>query len=119
MVDLFLLIVDQDCKLGRAQELVRREQEHSRLLWCLAIQEVEVWMLALHASEIDADWDEIRQECHLKERYAEAFLERKGSSGPGQGRKALMSEVNWANRKVRCPELAELESRTRDRLSQG
>ncbi|MEX1361880.1 MAG: hypothetical protein AB1Z98_02070, partial [Nannocystaceae bacterium] len=53
MQDLFVLMVDRDCdRLGNSTKAAARVAEHEgRLLACLAHQEVEVWMLALHRTE--------------------------------------------------------------------
>jgi hypothetical protein len=64
MEDLFVLMVDRDCdRLGNSTKAAAREEEHSgRVLACLACQEVEVWMLALHRKQLDTPWSEVRSE---------------------------------------------------------
>jgi hypothetical protein len=78
MVDLFLLVVDRDC--DRQNNTLRasdREAEHAgKLLACVAIEEVEVWMLALHRKKLAVRWVDVRAECDPKETYAEPFRER-------------------------------------------
>lgn len=115
MVDLFLLLVDRDCNRRKNREKAdARESEHARrLLACLAVEESEVWMLALNPDLLDASWQTIRAECDPKELYAEPFLAKLGSNGPGGGRKRAMRALagNWPRLKQLCPELAELQHR--------
>lgn len=115
MVDLFLLLVDRDCNRRRNVERARdREVEHAaRLVACLAWEEVEVWMLALHVDKIEAAWKNVRAECDPREAFAEPLLQREGWQGPGRGRKAAMRALatQWRPLLSRCPELAELSQR--------
>jgi hypothetical protein len=67
MVDLFLVLVDRDGRTERHTEASARENEHpNRLFVCLAIEEVEVWMLAVHRDTIEHDWTGVRTEPHPK-----------------------------------------------------
>ncbi len=93
MIDLFVLLVDRDCdRQGNTKRALAIESAHvNRLIACLPIQELEVWMLALHKDSVPASWTEVRAECDPKERFAEPFLARLGSKGPGGGRKAAMN----------------------------
>lgn len=121
MFDLFLLLVDRDCNDGRRSgrnnvEMARqRESENeSRLLACLAVEEVEVWMLALHRDELEARWSDVRQHCDPKGQYAEPFLKKKGwLSTLGKGRKKAMEGLGskWQGLLQVCPELADLKQR--------
>ncbi len=118
MVDLFLLMVDRDCNRFRNEErAANREQEHpSKLLACLAIEEVEVWMLALHrdSTAVDASWQTIRSDCDPKERYAEPLLQALGPHTlVGHGRKLAMREIatQWNALVQRCEELHTLRER--------
>jgi len=114
MVDLFLLIVDRDCNRdGNEQRAHEREREHlDRLIACLAREEVEVWMLALHASELPP-FGEIRASCDPKEQFAKPFLEKRGTAGPGGGRKGAMRALTgqWRSLRDRCDELKVLQQR--------
>lgn len=118
MTDLFLLVVDQDCNRARNVERAEdREQEHAgKLMACVAIQEIEVWLLALHRDRIEARWTEIRADCDPKERWAEPLLETLGAGGPGRGRKKAMEALPGQLRSLLgvCAELGVL----RDRLDQ-
>jgi hypothetical protein len=112
MVDLFLLIVDRDCDRNgadaKASTIAARHA--GRLLACVAIQELEVWMLALH---LQSEWSaEIRSHCDPKERWADPLLERLGTEGPGAGRKKAMRALKgkWRSLRSRCPELADLQA---------
>jgi len=111
MVDIFCVIVDLDCnRQNNAQRAQRVVDAHKdRLVACLAVQEVEVWMLALF--DHGAPWQTIRAECDPKERYADPFLARLGwGAEVGRGRKRAMREIstNWSRLVQRCPEVQEL-----------
>lgn len=112
MVDLFLLLVDRDCDRDSNESKAKvREAEHpGRLLACCAWQEIEVWMLSSFKERLDASWNEVRQECDPKERYAEPVLRELKSSGPGRGRKAAMRYVKLSSL-LTCSELVELRNR--------
>jgi hypothetical protein len=59
MVDLFLVLVDRDAEQKRPGQAEERAQEHpDQLFVCLAIEEVEVWMLALHRDLLETSWQE-------------------------------------------------------------
>jgi hypothetical protein len=114
MVDLFILIIDRDCDRERAEakaEAIRKEHE-ARLLTCLARQEVEVWMLALHSASLDTSLETIREHCDPKERWAMPLLDRLGTHGPGGGRKKAMRKLqgSWRSLRDRRGELKELET---------
>ncbi|WP_224240633.1 hypothetical protein [Hyalangium gracile] len=116
MVDLFLLMVDRDCnRFQNEAKVTAREQEHSgRLLACVAIEEVEVWMLALHRESLGERWNAIRSDCDPKERYAEPFLREQGwLSQVGKGRKRAMRGLSaqWKSLLTVCPELTTLRER--------
>ena len=116
MVDLFLLIVDRDCVASRQGRLDARVQQAGdagkAVIGCLAIEEVEVWALALHASELPDRWSQVRKECDPKERYfqplakAKSWLESKGR-GRAEAMKALAG--NWRALKQRCSEVQQLQ----------
>jgi hypothetical protein len=119
MFQLFLLLVDRDCNDGRQQgrnnvETARKREVESegKLLACLAVEEVEVWMLALHREELEEGWADVRRHCHPKERYAEPFLKKKGwLVTPGKGRMKAMEGLGtkWKGLLQVCPELADLK----------
>lgn len=115
MIDLFLLIVDRDADEHRAQRTRMRETEHpGRLLACLAVEEIEVWMLALHRNLLPSPWAEIRSDRDPKERFADPFLAAHAPKiDPGRGRKWAMRELGarWKGLLDVCPELAELKAR--------
>ena len=114
MIDLFLLVIDRDCnREGNESKAATRAREHDgKLIACLAKQEVEVWLLALHTEQLDAPWQSIRAECDPKERFGEPLLRRLGSVGPGAGRKAAMRALPGNLRPLlsRCDELAQLKA---------
>jgi nitroreductase len=115
MNDLFLVLVDRDGDEARATVARTREAEHpGRLFVCLAIEEIEVWMLAIHSETLGTGWREIRAEIHPKERFAQPFLkERAPKLDAGQGRAWAMRDLGgqWRGVLRRCPELEELKRR--------
>lgn len=119
MVDLFLIMVDRDCnRYGNEERAAAREQEHpGKLLACLAVQEVEVWMVALHREALDGAWKDVRADCDPKERYAEPLLRKLSSpTAVGHGRKQAMRELatQWSALVQRCEELARLRERLKE-----
>lgn len=115
MIDLFLVLVDRDGQTGRHAEAMARENEHpNRLFVCLAIEEVEVWMLAIHRDVIGHNWTNVRAEHHPKERFAHPFLaEHAPKLDLGGGRAWAMRPLGqkWKGVLDVCPELAELRRR--------
>jgi hypothetical protein len=115
MIDLFLVIVDQDGVKSRRETAAVREAEHpQRLFVCLAIEEIEVWMLAIHSRDLGTPWRDIREEIHPKERFAIPFLkERAPGLDLGQGRTWAMRELGgqWRGVLKRCPEIRDLKQR--------
>lgn len=113
MVDLFLIVVDRDCVESRNDRAQARQQEHSdSLRFALAVEEVEVWMLALHRDDLGARWREVRAHCDPKEEYAVPFLERQGwSAEVGRGRKKAMRNLGgkWRGLLGVCSEIGELK----------
>ncbi len=116
MEDLFLLLIDRDCnREHHVEKAAARESEHNdRLIVCLAEQEIEVWMLALHKDGLEGiRWREVRTHCDPKEAWADPFLYKQGRLGPGGGRKAAMQALrgNLKTLLELCPELSELRTR--------
>ncbi len=118
-MQLFLTLVDRDGKADRQRIAVAREQEHpGKLFVCLAVEEIEVWMLAVHRHSFDIAWAGVRQDPHPKERFSDPFLKAnapKPDPGPGMGRKWAMRGVSgkWKGMLQACPELGELQNRIR------
>lgn len=114
MIDLFILVIDRDCdrENNEARAAARAAEHPGRLLACVARQEVEVWMLALHRDQIDTPFSVIRAHCDPKEAYAEPLLDRLGNRGPGEGRTAAMRAISGNLRGLlsRCDELAQLRA---------
>jgi hypothetical protein len=122
MVDLFLVLVDRDGD-GRRPSLARqREVEHKgKLFVCLAIEEVEVWMLAVHRRDLDVSWNEVRSEIHPKERFAWPFLAAfapKVEIGAGQAEAMRELGKHWKGVLRCCPELKELQKRIESWLAE-
>jgi hypothetical protein len=119
MEDLFLVIVDRDCdRFHNSGAAARLEENHrDKLIACLAHQEAEVWMLALHRDEIGVSFREVRAECDPKERFARPFLERMSWSGlVGRGYKRAMRDMagQWRGLVAVCPEIGDLQQRIRE-----
>lgn len=118
MEDLFLLIVDRDCDRNGAEAKADniQKQHPGKLLVCLAVQEIEVWLLALHSDRLDVAWSVVREHCDPKERWADPLLRELGTLGPGAGRmratRALKSQ--WRGLRSRCPELEALQDAIRE-----
>ena len=115
MIDLFLVLVDRDGSPHRSGLAHQREIEHQgRLIVCLAIEEIEVWMLAIHRESLGLPWSEVRAEIHPKERFAHPFLaENAPKLDPGAGRAWAMRELGarWKGILQCCSELEELQRR--------
>lgn len=118
MVDLFLVMVDRDGDMRLPERARSLEEAYPQLLACLAIEEVEVWMLALHRESLPAPWSDIRAEVHPKERFAQPFLADAPKLEPGAGRSWAMRELGarWKGVLNVCPELDELSKRIGSRL---
>lgn len=115
MIDLFLVLVDRDAEEKRHAVGQKRSEEHpGRLFVCLAIEEVEVWMLAVHRDALGVPWQTVREERDPKERFAHPFLaDRAPPLSPGNGRKWAMEPLGqrWRGVLDVCPELQELKDR--------
>lgn len=115
MVDLFLLVVDRDCnRLNNVSLAQARQGEHSaKLIACLAVEEIEVWMLAFHRHALPIGWREVQRECDPKERFAEPFIKQKGWWNTlGKGRKKAMKDLgaHWRGVLTLCPEINDLKN---------
>jgi hypothetical protein len=127
--DLFLLLVDRDGaqNAGRSFTLASLEQrsigllgDETALLGELAIEEVEVWVLAGHDLPSEWRWKDIRAETNPKERYFASFLaEHRKIVDDAAGRAIVAEEAARSIRRIlaRCPEdLGRLANRIRERL---
>ncbi|WP_237244115.1 MULTISPECIES: hypothetical protein [Sorangium] len=127
--DLFLLIVDRDGaqNAGRRAALDSLEQRSASLpagdrvlLGELAIEEIEVWVLAGHNLPSGWKWRDIRTDPHPKESYFASFLtEHRKLSSDAAGRAIVAEEAARSIRRVLqlCPEdLGRLAERIRARL---
>ena len=117
MIDLFLLVIDRDCdREGNVSRARARARDHQgRMIACLAEQELEVWMLALHKDDLGSPFSEVRAHCDPKEQWAEPLLERLGTDGPGRGRKRAMRALvgKWRSLRDTCSELRDLQDQVR------
>ncbi len=120
MIDLFLVLVDRDGDTTRPAVAAARETEHpGRLIACLAIEEIEVWMLALHRDTLGSPWREVQSERNPKERFATPFLAARAPKlDPGAGRSWAMRELGtgWRGVLQVCPEIDDLKRRIQDWL---
>jgi hypothetical protein len=119
----FLLMVDRDAVESRAALAAVREAEHpARLFVCLAIEEVEVWMLALHRERLGVPWREVRADRDPKERFAEPLLRElapRMALGGGRPRAMeMLGQKEWRSLLQLCPELDELRTRVGEWLTQ-
>jgi len=117
--DLFLVLVDRDGDPNRSGRATSLEGTQPNLLVCLAIEEIEVWMLAAHRDTLSTRWSEIHKEPHPKERFAHPFLaERAPKLDPGQGRAWAMRELGgkWKGVLSACEELDGLKHRIHEWL---
>jgi len=122
MVDLFLVLVDRDGETRRPAVARRREAEQEgRLFVCLAIEEIEVWMLAVHREALGVTWSEVRSEIHPKERFAQPFLKDNAPKlDPGAGRAWAMRDLGarWKGVLQCCSEIDELRRRIEQWLAE-
>ncbi len=97
MTDVFLLCIDRDGQVGRRQKLDTIERELSASCSFLAEnarEELETWTLAGLDLPKDWQWNEIRAEVSVKERYFDILAIKRGvADGPGGGRKVLGEEA--------------------------
>lgn len=115
MFDLFLVLIDRDGDTRRSTLAAQREAEYpGKLFVCLAIEEVEVWMLASHRRNLKFPWRQIRSEIHPKERFAQPFLAEKiRELNRGGAREWAMEALgaHWKGVLQCCPELKDLQQR--------
>jgi hypothetical protein len=124
--DLFLLLVDRDGaqNAGRRAALDSLEQrsaavlaEGQALLGELAIEEIEVWVLAGHNLPSEWKWLEIRADAHPKESFFASFLtQHRKMAADAAGRAIVAEEAARSIRRILqlCPEdLGRLAARIR------
>ena len=116
MIDLFLILVDRDGDEGRTELAAEREREHGgRLCICLAIDEIEVWLLAPHRETLQSAWSGVRADARPKESFAEPFLAKHAPKGsPGRGRAWAMRALDrktWPSLLKLCAELDALKQK--------
>ena len=110
MTDVFILCVDRDGVEGRRRRLDEIESEFDndpRFLAENAWEEIETWALAGLDLPRDWRWADVRAEVHVKERYFEVLVKRRGLAGTGgDGRKQLGREAARRIDAIRrkCPE---------------
>lgn len=119
MADMFIYCLDRDGRDDRDRQLrtvldtMRRGmQAHQSAEGVLAVEEVEVWCMVTHVSDLPDSWDTVRQERNPKELYFAPLVEwLLPVPGPGRGRQILGRKAagNYDLLRLRCPELQQLE----------
>lgn len=110
MVSIFILCVDRDGQTGRRQRLDEIEAEFSEdgtFLAENAWEELETWALAGLQLPADWQWQDVRAEVRVKERYFDKLAAERGiADAPGGGRKPLGEEAARRISAIRqkCPE---------------
>jgi hypothetical protein len=126
MYGLFLIIVDSDCEEGRPVALencVTKTAGASgkAVIGCLAVEELEIWALALHKKELPDRWENVQQCCDPKETYFEPLVSKqRWPTAVGKGRVAAMQAIfgQWKSLVDRCPELKKLRSNIKSWLEE-
>jgi hypothetical protein len=117
MIDLFRLVVDRDCdRDGNEMKATARVRENpGKLIACVALQELEVWLLALYKDELGVLFSKVRADCDPKEQWAEPLLANLGTDSPGKGRKSAMKKLagNYRSLRDTCTEIRDLENAVR------
>ena len=97
-IDIFILCVDRDGDVGRRQRLDQIEQEFGTGQTFFAEnawEELETWVLAGLDLPNDWQWQDVRAEVQVKERYFERLVAQRGLvDSPGGGRKVLGEEAS-------------------------
>lgn len=117
-----VVVPDRDCVKNRKETVEKWFEDEDlqeldpQATVCVAIEEVEVWLLALYDDELEPNWTEIRGECDPKEPYFEPFLGEYGDArAVGGGRKRLMKEglkkTSFSALLQKCEELQQLQER--------
>ena len=108
MIDIFVLCVDRDGKIGRRQRLNKIEVEFGPdFIAENAWEEIETWILAGLELPNDWSWREVRGEVNVKEQYFEPLAAQRGlSDSLGGGRKVLGAQAARRIDAIRqkCPE---------------
>lgn len=115
MVDIFVVIVDRDCdRTNNNAKIEHAATVDPRVICCCAIEEVEVWMLALFRDQLP-DWQTVRADCDVKEHFAIPLLQQLDLGGPGYGRKAAMRDLGqqWRSVLQLCTEIQSLRTAVR------
>lgn len=108
MVDVFILCIGRDGKIGRRQSLDRIEEElGSDFLAVNVWEELETWVLSAIRLPSTWRWADVRAEVDVKENYFEPLVAQMAlSASPGGGRKILAERASRRIRTIRqkCPE---------------
>ncbi len=108
MIDIFILCVDRDGKLGRRQRLDQIQAEFGSAFFAEnAWEEIETWVLAGLDLPSAWRWADVRAAVDVKELYFEPLAVQRGlADSPGRGRKALGEEASHRIGAIRqkCPD---------------
>ena len=131
MVDLFLLIVDRDCKETRRIKRDNLEKKANEFLagaGCLiaenAWQEIEVWVLA-GMTDLPSSWKwkDVQAECNPKETYFDPYARERGvlfAAGEGRDPLGRQAAANYKRIRSLCQgDVAILEKRIRTAVVSG
>ncbi|MBL8898953.1 MAG: hypothetical protein JNM84_15035 [Planctomycetes bacterium] len=114
MIDLFVLVIDRDgAASGNADRAARAAALQEKLVATCATEEIEAWMLAIFAPELEQSWPAIRATLKVSDSIATPFLAQRGwISGPGAGRSRATRELGkrWSAVQNLCPEIRALKS---------
>lgn len=122
MVDVFIVVVDSDCEEGRKEKLVSLRSwvqgRQAVSVGVLAIEEVEVWLLAGYVDKLSSPWKTVRAHCNPKEAFYQPFVESEQNRGVAGGRRSLMQHTlrNLRGLMHRCPEIRELRTQLQGAL---
>lgn len=108
MEQIVVVVADNDCDREHTKrKLAAAAEGDPRVVACCAMEEVEIWMLALHQKELGIPWKDVRSDCDVKDSVAVPFLRRTGRDKfVGRGRKDAMREIlgSWRTLLDLCDE---------------
>ena len=118
LFDVYFLCVDRDCRTERLAALAALEDrvngalQGKRFIAVCGQEELEVWILA-GATDLPANWQDVRSHCDPKEAFYTPYATRRGvQDTPGRGRKVLGEEaaLQYSNRiRKMCDEVQRCE----------
>ena len=120
--DVVVFAVDTDCEdgikrdknkiLALGNRLASCESNGEKAVALLAREEVETWALWGSRANLNSRWENVRDECHPKERYFNGLITDADRNRPDGGRARLMEmslSGGWQSIRTGCPELSDFE----------